>query len=316
METTRQARATWSGNLADGNGTVVSGTSGAFPEMPITWTARTQELGRSHEPGGAARRSACRVLLDGVLERALEGRLRAGSGRDHGVDPLPQVRRVDGVFVDPRRSGEGAGHRQGEVPGDRGDSPRRPARSHERSRATSSSPSTPPWSSSAGCKGPRGDAMSQPPDGEFRGRIPGTGSGGAQPPGPAGPTGSQPWGWDGLMQDRPARIPLLGLFLVLFGGILLVQQLVPGFERHRCRARRRDRHRPADLVGDQPPAVGALRRHGADRDRPAPAAHGSAGDRWRARLGNLLLRHRPSRDRRHAGGGAGGVGWQAILAGS
>jgi hypothetical protein len=71
--------------------------------------------------------------------------------------------------------------------------------------------------------------MSQPPDGEFRGRIPGTGSGDAQPPGPAGPTGSQPWGWDGLMQDRPARIPLLGLFLVLFGGILLVQQLVPGF---------------------------------------------------------------------------------------
>jgi len=61
METTRQAQATWSGNLAEGSGTVASGTSGAFPEMPITWKARTEESGGVTSPEEllAAAHAAC-----------------------------------------------------------------------------------------------------------------------------------------------------------------------------------------------------------------------------------------------------------------
>ena len=50
METTRQAHATWSGNLAEGKGTVKSGTSGAFPEMPTTWSSRTEEASGRTSP--------------------------------------------------------------------------------------------------------------------------------------------------------------------------------------------------------------------------------------------------------------------------
>jgi len=52
--------------------------------------------------------------------------------------------------------------------------------------------------------------MSQQPDGQFRGRVdPNT------------------WGWGRAVEDRP-RLPLFGVFLVLLGGLLLVEQLVPG----------------------------------------------------------------------------------------
>jgi osmotically inducible protein OsmC len=42
MAQTRQAKAHWSGNLADGGGAVSSVTSGIFDEQPITWRARTE----------------------------------------------------------------------------------------------------------------------------------------------------------------------------------------------------------------------------------------------------------------------------------
>lgn len=68
--------------------------------------------------------------------------------------------------------------------------------------------------------------MSPQPDGQFRGRIPGTGdpswSGGAGGPGRPG----GPWGWTDMV-DRP-RVPWFGIFLVLFGALLLLEQLVPG----------------------------------------------------------------------------------------
>ena len=61
METTRQAMATWSGNLLEGSGTVRSGTSGAFPEMGVTWKARTEESGGVTSPEEllAAAHAAC-----------------------------------------------------------------------------------------------------------------------------------------------------------------------------------------------------------------------------------------------------------------
>ena len=43
MDQTRQARATWSGSLTAGSGTVRSVTSGAIPEVPTSWKARTEE---------------------------------------------------------------------------------------------------------------------------------------------------------------------------------------------------------------------------------------------------------------------------------
>jgi hypothetical protein len=62
--------------------------------------------------------------------------------------------------------------------------------------------------------------MSQQPDGQFRGRIPGTGA----PGGPGGP--GAPWDWSSVV-DRP-RLPWFGVLLVLFGGLLLLEQVVPG----------------------------------------------------------------------------------------
>ena len=50
METTRQARATWSGNLTDGSGTVRSLTTAAIPETGVTWKARTEEAGGVTSP--------------------------------------------------------------------------------------------------------------------------------------------------------------------------------------------------------------------------------------------------------------------------
>lgn len=53
--------------------------------------------------------------------------------------------------------------------------------------------------------------MSNRPGGEFRGPV--------QRP--------DDWAWNGIELDRP-RLPLIGLFLVLFGGLLLLGQFVPG----------------------------------------------------------------------------------------
>jgi hypothetical protein len=52
--------------------------------------------------------------------------------------------------------------------------------------------------------------MSQQPDGQFRGRM-----------------NQSPWSYNGVLDDRP-RLPWFGVFLVLLGGLLLFEQLVPG----------------------------------------------------------------------------------------
>jgi osmotically inducible protein OsmC len=61
MQATRQAHATWSGNLAEGKGTVRAATSGAFPDLGTTWKARTEESGGLTSPEEllAAAHAAC-----------------------------------------------------------------------------------------------------------------------------------------------------------------------------------------------------------------------------------------------------------------
>jgi hypothetical protein len=52
--------------------------------------------------------------------------------------------------------------------------------------------------------------MSNRPGGEFRGPV----------------QRADEWGWNRIDADRP-RLPLIGLFLILFGGLLLLGQFVP-----------------------------------------------------------------------------------------
>ncbi len=42
MAATRQARAVWNGDLAQGSGEVGSVTSGKFSSLPVSWSARTE----------------------------------------------------------------------------------------------------------------------------------------------------------------------------------------------------------------------------------------------------------------------------------
>jgi osmotically inducible protein OsmC len=42
MATTRRADVVWEGGLLDGAGTIVSNTSGALPQLPVTWASRAE----------------------------------------------------------------------------------------------------------------------------------------------------------------------------------------------------------------------------------------------------------------------------------
>lgn len=42
MAAIRRADSTWSGNLAEGHGTVTASTSHAFKDLPVTWGSRTE----------------------------------------------------------------------------------------------------------------------------------------------------------------------------------------------------------------------------------------------------------------------------------
>ena len=79
MAATRTATVTWSGALADGDGTVTAGSSGTFADLPVSWSSRTEEPeGRtSPEELLAAAHAACFAM-------ALSGALgRAGTPPDH-----------------------------------------------------------------------------------------------------------------------------------------------------------------------------------------------------------------------------------------
>jgi osmotically inducible protein OsmC len=73
MAAIRRAEVTWSGPLATGSGTVSALSSGLFTDLPVSWTARTEEAGGKTSPEEllAAAHAACfSMALSGNLVRA------------------------------------------------------------------------------------------------------------------------------------------------------------------------------------------------------------------------------------------------------
>jgi osmotically inducible protein OsmC len=72
MATQRRADVVWEGNLLEGSGTIVSNTSGALPQLPVSWPSRAEEPeGRtSPEELIAAAHAACfaMALSHGLAE--------------------------------------------------------------------------------------------------------------------------------------------------------------------------------------------------------------------------------------------------------
>jgi osmotically inducible protein OsmC len=79
MAATRSATVTWNGTLAEGSGTVSSGTTDLFTDLPVSWSSRTEgpEGRTSPEELLAAAHASC-------FSMALAGGLvRAGTPPDH-----------------------------------------------------------------------------------------------------------------------------------------------------------------------------------------------------------------------------------------
>ena len=73
MAATKRAEAAWSGPLSTGSGTVSAITSGAFSDLPVSWTARTEESDGKTSPEEllAGAHAACFAMaLSGALVRA------------------------------------------------------------------------------------------------------------------------------------------------------------------------------------------------------------------------------------------------------
>jgi osmotically inducible protein OsmC len=90
----RQAQASWEGDLAGGSGRVKGITSGALPELPLTWAARTEAHGGKTSPEeivAAAHASCFSMALSHELAQA-------GNAPEH-VDVVATVTldRVDGA---------------------------------------------------------------------------------------------------------------------------------------------------------------------------------------------------------------------------
>ena len=123
MATERKAEVEWIGGLIDGEGKIISTTSGLIPELDVTWDARNDETEPQDEPGGAARRSPRIVFLDAA--RARSRRRGLGPRGDHRL----RERHVRGRHRDHRDQA----HRAGRV----GGHPRRAVREiAERAKAT------------------------------------------------------------------------------------------------------------------------------------------------------------------------------------
>lgn len=72
MAATRTATVTWNGSLAEGSGTVSSGTSAQFTDLPVSWASRTEDPeGRTspEELLAAAHASCYAMALSGALAR-------------------------------------------------------------------------------------------------------------------------------------------------------------------------------------------------------------------------------------------------------
>jgi osmotically inducible protein OsmC len=61
MATDRRAQVTWQGSLTEGSGTIESVTSGALPQLPVTWASRAEQPGGNTSPEEliAAAHAAC-----------------------------------------------------------------------------------------------------------------------------------------------------------------------------------------------------------------------------------------------------------------
>jgi osmotically inducible protein OsmC len=73
MATTRQATATWSGDLMTGRGTVTAATTGIFRDQPTTWASRTEEPAGITSPEEllAAAHAACfSMACSNILAKA------------------------------------------------------------------------------------------------------------------------------------------------------------------------------------------------------------------------------------------------------
>jgi osmotically inducible protein OsmC len=73
MATTRQASATWSGDLMSGRGTVTAATTGIFRDQPTTWASRTEEPAGVTSPEellAAAHASCFSMACSNILAKA------------------------------------------------------------------------------------------------------------------------------------------------------------------------------------------------------------------------------------------------------
>jgi osmotically inducible protein OsmC len=73
MSAIRRAETQWSGPLATGSGTVSAKSSGAFSDLPVSWSARTEEANGKTSPEelvAAAHSSCFSMALSGALARA------------------------------------------------------------------------------------------------------------------------------------------------------------------------------------------------------------------------------------------------------
>jgi osmotically inducible protein OsmC len=73
MATDRRAEVVWQGSLMDGSGTIVSTTSGAIGEQPVTWVNRSEDAPTATSPEeliAAAHASCFSMALSGALARA------------------------------------------------------------------------------------------------------------------------------------------------------------------------------------------------------------------------------------------------------
>ncbi len=73
MAAVRSASVTWTGDLASGSGTVSSNSSETFRELPVSWSARTEQPDGQTSPEellAAAHASCYAMALSGDLARA------------------------------------------------------------------------------------------------------------------------------------------------------------------------------------------------------------------------------------------------------
>jgi osmotically inducible protein OsmC len=73
MATDRRAEVVWQGTLREGSGTIVSTTSGAIGEQPVTWVNRSEDSPTATSPEeliAAAHASCFSMSLSGALTRA------------------------------------------------------------------------------------------------------------------------------------------------------------------------------------------------------------------------------------------------------